>query len=94
MRLWSILTPWIMTRPDDASRWFGWSQRTLNTLEIAEQPFDVGDMIPNTLIASLPARCFGLCLDNEDKRIEILSGKSLQRSSVGIALEEKGEKVS
>src|SRR5258708_20665538 len=94
MFLWSILTAWMMAWPDDASRWFVRSQRILNTLEIAEQLFYIGDMIPKTLISRFPAMCFCLCLENEEKRINILSGKDLQRSSLGISLEEKGEKVS
>jgi hypothetical protein len=40
-------------------------------------------MIMNTLIVRLPAMCFSLCLESQDKCINILLGKGLQRLGVG-----------
>src|SRR5438552_14702650 len=51
-------------------------------------------MIMNTLIVSRPAMCFALCLESQDKCINILLGKCLQVRRMRILLHEKGEKVS
>ena len=48
----------------------------------------------NTLIVSRPAMCFALCLESQDKCINILLGKCLQVRRMRILLHEKGEKVS
>src|SRR4051794_2950434 len=85
---------WIMAWPDDVRCWVGGSERTLHPFEIAEQLFQVRNMIMNALIVVLPAVCFPLCLESQDKRINILLGKGLQRLGVRILLDEKGKKVS
>src|SRR5690349_21230738 len=84
---------WIMAGPDDMRCWVGWSQRTLHPFEIAQQFFQVGDIIMDALVVVLPTMCCCLCLESQDKCIDILLRKGLQRLSEGMLLDEKGEKV-
>src|SRR6266496_5085295 len=92
-RVWVVKT-WIMAWPDDMRCWVGWPHRTLHPFEIAEQLFQVRNMIMNALIVVLPAVRIPLCLESQDKRINILLGKGLKRLGVRMLLDEKSEKVS
>src|SRR5437764_9901888 len=94
MCTWLVMNTWIMVRPDDTNRWFSGPQRTLHPFKITEPLFQVEEMIMSALIVILPAMCFPLCLESQEKRINILLGKCLQALRMRILLHEKGEKVS
>src|SRR2546425_12654165 len=94
LRTFFVITTGIMARPDETCRWFIGPERTLNTFEIAEQLFEVRDMMTGALIVILPTMHLRLGFQSQDKRINILLGKRLQRLGVRILLDEKGKKVS
>src|SRR5450755_1002582 len=83
-----MVKTWIMAWPDDMRCWVGCSYWTLHPFEIAEQLVQVGDMIMNALVVILPSMCFRLCLQSQDKHVNILLGKCLEALCVGILLDE------
>jgi len=92
MDMWLMLMTWIMAWPNDARRWFIGPERTLRTFKMAEPVLQIGDMMTNALII-LPPVCFCLCLECQEKGINILLAKRLQRLGVRVLLGEKGEKI-
>src|SRR5258708_18332386 len=86
------LITWIMARPNDACGWFIGPERTLRAFKMAEPVLQIGDMMMNAL-GILPPVCFCLCLECQEKGINILSRKGLQRLGRRILLEEKDEKI-
>src|SRR5215831_10576383 len=89
LRTCLMLKTWIMAWPNDMGGWVGGTQWALRPFEIAEQLVQVGDMVMNALIVRPPAMCFRFCLESQDKCINILLAKRLERLGMGVLFDEK-----